>query len=39
MAVPVISQLLISHGSECLSVGADEHSVPVIRLMEADLQV
>lgn len=25
--------------AECLSVGGDEHSVPVIRLMEADLQV
>lgn len=25
--------------AECLSVGADEHSVPVIKLMEADLQV
>ena len=25
--------------AECLSVGGDERSVPVIRLMEADLQV
>lgn len=24
---------------ECLSVSGDEHSIPAIRLMEADLQV
>lgn len=25
--------------AKCLSVGADERSIPVIKLMEADLQV